>query len=1060
MSSAGQANIDGIGLLTYQRAIDIARNTEGDLHSGINLYLEGAIRDIWARIEANPTTYTLTRDEFPVFNFYRTRFDTAIAEQAIDRYWRNTGQQRPDRHQNSTPDSPKRALFTAVRADHRVENDADEHLRDHVHGVLQALPGKAEHSTTGHRTNAREEMTREVAEQTPSYRIGQISLRQSGSQAHDKDAVRADADSKLDDVVLSLSEGNEDQQGAAPVVPSSLATGSSQQPEKLIDENTWHNVDSDFHERVVARQYNFPDSETRNLPSTFYLESMTSSMPVSISRARSSLHNPHSADIHKRWTARQSNFPDFGILDLPSTYDSLPTTSLIQSERIAPTGIHQCSLCDKEFKRGVDLTKHLKTHERPWKCPDEKCKYHEYGWPTEKERDRHFNDKHSATPMLYRCPFSPCPYSSRRKSNCKQHMEKVHGREYVRSKNNGKGRSSKSASTDDVLPSVTELWDHAKQHIISSFTGTDLDRDFIEVDGSTDHDVKIILPADRSFNTADSTYDSSKSAQSTASDEPEPSVADAGFNFLSFPSMKLHRIGQTLDSKDSAFFSARRRKNMQRRATAMGLITTETPQSPPNQLGLSDRSRAISVSAHYIPPISSILELIGDDSVSRRTHRPLPIIRVAGTPIPLSDSIVVESQPIMLSPTRKSENKQSTKNPRFAASERLALADFRLDTSHNSNEEEMAQRERDRAIYRRWRDALPQSKVETFLREEADRLQRRAARDPSRPSLISSQNAEKHINTVPSPIFTHPSVLDFLNETTAKTATAERDVSAPEPSKAVVVDQSSAEQLAANQVEDLEESRDMAYDAWELFDSDPTLDERWTSLTEPADPITTILESSLSSGGLPSPIQEQQSGSDSRSASSSNISDASTADTKNTDKSSTDAVWTPSDSRGGFRSSEHGVEQSFEEGCAAESAESAGERNELSPASSSPSDPNAEAMRTRAANEDARAHLSASSVDILTGPEVATRGDRAAIVSTENYDAPESSSLSHGLSGPDVDSEAVLIQSSSTDNDAAAPMERTSRLAPGSLAPSTAKEGKMVKAAPYGVRACYSYVIM
>ena len=40
--------------------------------------------------------------------------------------------------------------------------------------------------------------------------------------------------------------------------------------------------------------------------------------------------------------------------------------------------------CDKEFKRPCDLTKHEKTHSRPWKCPVESCKYHEYGWPTEK----------------------------------------------------------------------------------------------------------------------------------------------------------------------------------------------------------------------------------------------------------------------------------------------------------------------------------------------------------------------------------------------------------------------------------------------------------------------------------------------------------------------------------------------------------------------------------------------------------------------------------------------------------------------------------------------------
>jgi len=93
--------------------------------------------------------------------------------------------------------------------------------------------------------------------------------------------------------------------------------------------------------------------------------------------------------------------------------------------------------CEKEFKRPCDLTKHEKTHSRPWKCPVESCKYHEYGWPTEKEMDRHHNDKHSSAPALFKCKYQPCPYQSKRESNCKQHMEKAHGWTYVRSKNNG-----------------------------------------------------------------------------------------------------------------------------------------------------------------------------------------------------------------------------------------------------------------------------------------------------------------------------------------------------------------------------------------------------------------------------------------------------------------------------------------------------------------------------------------------------------------------------------------------------------------------------------------------
>lgn len=119
------------------------------------------------------------------------------------------------------------------------------------------------------------------------------------------------------------------------------------------------------------------------------------------------------------------------------------------------------------------LIEHEKAESRPWKCPVESCKFHEYGWPTTGELERHHNDKHPvAPPPLYECLFKPCPYRSKRESNCKQHMEKAHGWTYIRSKNNGKNRGKsalnpptpqtndiKSASSDANAIGTSELDD-------------------------------------------------------------------------------------------------------------------------------------------------------------------------------------------------------------------------------------------------------------------------------------------------------------------------------------------------------------------------------------------------------------------------------------------------------------------------------------------------------------------------------------------------------------------------------------------------------------------------
>lgn len=101
-------------------------------------------------------------------------------------------------------------------------------------------------------------------------------------------------------------------------------------------------------------------------------------------------------------------------------------------------GPYNCPDCTKIFARPCDLNKHSKSHTRPFKCQHSDCKYADLGWPTQKELERHNNDKHSPNPIIYACEYEGCDYKSKRESNCKQHMEKAHGWLYTKSKSNGK----------------------------------------------------------------------------------------------------------------------------------------------------------------------------------------------------------------------------------------------------------------------------------------------------------------------------------------------------------------------------------------------------------------------------------------------------------------------------------------------------------------------------------------------------------------------------------------------------------------------------------------------
>ncbi|KAK6523472.1 copper-binding transcription factor [Arthrobotrys megalospora] len=162
-----------------------------------------------------------------------------------------------------------------------------------------------------------------------------------------------------------------------------------------------------------------------------------------------------------------------------------------------PQGGHVClhrddetgAICGKKYNRPCDLKKHGKTHSRPHKCSEPTCLYHEKGFPTEKERDRHETDRHSESPQMWYCEFPPCPYKSKRESNCKQHMEKQHDYVYERSKHNPRnpngnavknqqsGRKNSDTPKSATKPNgpVTSIFDHGistPPHDVNAFIPT------------------------------------------------------------------------------------------------------------------------------------------------------------------------------------------------------------------------------------------------------------------------------------------------------------------------------------------------------------------------------------------------------------------------------------------------------------------------------------------------------------------------------------------------------------------------------------------------------------
>ncbi|KAK8044690.1 hypothetical protein PG993_004714 [Apiospora rasikravindrae] len=74
------------------QALEIARESpDGAKDPVVSSILENALVQIWTKVQAQPDSYVMSRDEFAVFNFFQYRFTgNKVAIAARKRYWDNT----------------------------------------------------------------------------------------------------------------------------------------------------------------------------------------------------------------------------------------------------------------------------------------------------------------------------------------------------------------------------------------------------------------------------------------------------------------------------------------------------------------------------------------------------------------------------------------------------------------------------------------------------------------------------------------------------------------------------------------------------------------------------------------------------------------------------------------------------------------------------------------------------------------------------------------------------------------------------------------------------------
>ncbi len=78
--------------IAVAQVLEIARESDdGALDPTVNTILDAALAKTWAKVQSQPDSYVMTRDEFAVFNYFQHRFQgNKMAVAARKLYWDNT----------------------------------------------------------------------------------------------------------------------------------------------------------------------------------------------------------------------------------------------------------------------------------------------------------------------------------------------------------------------------------------------------------------------------------------------------------------------------------------------------------------------------------------------------------------------------------------------------------------------------------------------------------------------------------------------------------------------------------------------------------------------------------------------------------------------------------------------------------------------------------------------------------------------------------------------------------------------------------------------------------
>ena len=199
-------------------------------------------------------------------------------------------------------------------------------------------------------------------------------------------------------------------------------------PSQANQAYTYQNTDQALISSVDLCQSQPSSTIQQPLPASCNVADQEIQHPQHTTHLPGCLHVPEfsNPEVEPAFQPMWNSGSEFAGFDFDSDFDLFPRNQQILTPPSPRRGFC-CALCPKSFPQRWKLNRHLKRHEKPFKCEVSSCRA---AFALGKDLRRHVKQVHdgfASDEDMLKCIFPTCNFSSTRRDVLKRHLQGVHG---------------------------------------------------------------------------------------------------------------------------------------------------------------------------------------------------------------------------------------------------------------------------------------------------------------------------------------------------------------------------------------------------------------------------------------------------------------------------------------------------------------------------------------------------------------------------------------------------------------------------------------------------------